>query len=160
MLILEIVIWKTPAGRAGTAYYLGALEFTLGVQWGSCCSLHILCSVLLRKSLFALSSFLLWPLHCLFVLDLLLLIPSLVSSTVLLTETIAHMQTCLSTLTHYHQSLLFLLYAAYFAEKQQIPIRLGFDTTVIELMISNTRRQTSNHYMTEVGQIHNDNIVK
>jgi hypothetical protein len=33
MLILEIVIWKTPAGRAGTAYYIGALELTLGVQW-------------------------------------------------------------------------------------------------------------------------------
>ena len=53
----------------GTAYPSGALEFTPGFQWGSCYSIFRFTCMFCR-SLFVLLYFFIWPLCCLFFLDI------------------------------------------------------------------------------------------
>ena len=62
-----------------SAYPSGALQFIRGFKWGSCCSIfRFLCNVL--KIIFCPCPFFIWPMKCLSVLDLRLLILSIVIS--------------------------------------------------------------------------------
>ena len=63
----------------GTAHPSGAPEFIPGFQWSLCYSIFSFISMFCR-SLFVLSTFFFWSLCCLFFIDLLILISSLVSS--------------------------------------------------------------------------------
>ena len=64
---------------AGTAYHSRPPDFSSGFEWGSCYSmLNLLC--MFYRSLFVLLYFFFWPLCCLFVFDLRILIIPLLSS--------------------------------------------------------------------------------
>ena len=62
---------------AGNAYPSGAPDFTPSFQWGSCYSIFI---CMFCKLLFVLLSFFFWPLCCLFIFDIWIMIAPLVSS--------------------------------------------------------------------------------
>ena len=64
---------------AGTAYSIGAPEFTPRFQWGSCYSIFSFICMFCR-SLFVLLYIFFWPLCCLFFFNIQILITPLVSS--------------------------------------------------------------------------------